>query len=99
MSVARPEPSDLEDEASEAPAVDDGDATDGSPPSSEESPPSSAQADHDRRASETQSHAPPPSPSVNTRVSDASNSKQARIREAEEDRGLIARAQKGDTAA
>jgi len=36
---------------------------------------------------------------VNTRVSDASNAKQARIREAEEDRGLIAKAQKGDAAA
>jgi RNA polymerase sigma-70 factor (ECF subfamily) len=36
---------------------------------------------------------------VNTRVSDASNAKQARIREAEEDRGLIAKAQQGDAAA
>jgi len=36
---------------------------------------------------------------VNTRISDASNAKQARIREAEEDRGLIARAQQGDKAA
>jgi RNA polymerase sigma-70 factor (ECF subfamily) len=36
---------------------------------------------------------------VNTRVSDASNAKLARIREAEEDRGLIAKAQTGDTAA
>ena len=41
----------------------------------------------------------PPSSTLNTRVSDASNAKQARIREAEEDRGLIARAQQGDTAA
>ena len=41
----------------------------------------------------------PPSLSVNTRVSDASNAKQARLREAEEDRVLIARAQQGDTAA
>src|SRR5438105_2971899 len=36
---------------------------------------------------------------VNTRISDASNAKQARIREAEEDRVLIARAQQGDMAA
>ena len=42
---------------------------------------------------------PPPSITLNTRASDASNAKQARIREAEEDRGLIARAQQGDTAA
>lgn len=42
---------------------------------------------------------PPPSSTVNTRLSDASNAKQARIREAEEDRELIARAQAGDTAA
>jgi RNA polymerase sigma-70 factor (ECF subfamily) len=36
---------------------------------------------------------------LNLRVSDASNAKQARIREAEEDRALIARAQKNDVAA
>jgi RNA polymerase sigma-70 factor (ECF subfamily) len=42
---------------------------------------------------------PPPSSTLNLRASDASNAKQARIREAEEDRGLIARAQQGDTAA
>lgn len=43
--------------------------------------------------------APPPSTTLNLRVSDASNAKQARIREAEEDRALIARAQQGDVAA
>lgn len=45
--------------------------------------------------------APPkmPSDSVNTRVSAASNAKQARIREAEEDRALIAKAQEGDMVA
>lgn len=43
--------------------------------------------------------APPRPPSVNLHTSDASNTKQARIREAEEDRGLIARAQQGDRAA
>ncbi len=42
---------------------------------------------------------PPPSATLNLRASEASNIKQARIREAEEDRGLIARAQKGDDAA
>jgi RNA polymerase sigma-70 factor (ECF subfamily) len=36
---------------------------------------------------------------LNLRASDASNAKQARIREAEEDRGLIAKAQQGDTVA
>jgi RNA polymerase sigma-70 factor (ECF subfamily) len=36
---------------------------------------------------------------VNTRAMDASNAKQARVREAEEDRELIAKAQAGDTAA
>jgi len=38
-------------------------------------------------------------PPVNNQAIAASNQKQARIREAEEDRGLIARAQAGDTAA
>jgi RNA polymerase sigma-70 factor, ECF subfamily len=42
---------------------------------------------------------PAPKPSVNLRPSSPSNTKQARIREAEEDRGLIARAQQGDVAA
>ena len=41
----------------------------------------------------------PPTPTVNTRPPSASNTKEARIREAEEDRVLIGRAQKGDTAA
>lgn len=36
---------------------------------------------------------------MNTRLSEASNTKQTRQREAEEDRALIARAQNGDTAA
>ena len=96
MSVARPEPSKPEEESPEVSAED---ATEGSPPSSDMAPPSSEAPSMDERGSKTQSHAPPPSPSVNTRVSDASNAKQARIREAEEDRGLIARAQKGDRAA
>jgi len=39
---------------------------------------------------------PPPVPSVNTKPLDASNAKQARIREAEEDRELIVLAQNGN---
>ena len=41
----------------------------------------------------------PPAVPVNSREIAASNSKQARIKEAEEDRGLIARAQGGDVVA
>jgi RNA polymerase sigma-70 factor (ECF subfamily) len=41
----------------------------------------------------------PAPPAVNLREIPASNSKQARAREAEEDRGLIGRAQQGDVAA
>ena len=89
MSVARPETSDPEGTSPE----------EGSPASSDVPPPSSSGPDMDTQASKTKSHKPPPPPSVNTRVSDASNAKQARIREAEEDRGLIAKAQKGDKAA
>jgi RNA polymerase sigma-70 factor (ECF subfamily) len=59
---------------------------------------SSPAESQDERAPSTQSRLPPPI-SVNTRISDASNAKQARIREAEEDRGLIARAQAGDVVA
>lgn len=106
MSVARPEPSEEEETSSDASGEEsldhEADAGEGSPPSADPSdvpPPSESDPDMDTRGSKTQSHAPPPSPSVNTRVSDASNAKQARVREAEEDRGLIARAQKGDTAA
>ncbi len=103
MSVARPQPSKRDKAPSEgalealdpSAEVDRGDEAEGSPPSSEIPPPSSSVPDPKK----TPSHAPPPSPSVNTRVSDASNTKQARVREAEEDRGLIARAQAGDTAA
>lgn len=53
----------------------------------------------DGRAPVPPSKVPPPSNTLNLRVSDASNAKQARIREAEEDRVLIARAQQGDVAA
>jgi RNA polymerase sigma-70 factor, ECF subfamily len=51
------------------------------------------------RAPHPASKVPPPSNTLNLRVSDASNAKQARIREAEEDRALIARAQANDVAA
>ena len=111
MSVARPQPSKREGGASEGalepagdppadgpadPSADELDeASERSPPFSEIPPPSSSAPD----LKKTPSHAAPPSPSVNTRVSDASNAKQARVREAEEDRGLIAKAQAGDRAA
>lgn len=65
-------------------------------------PPSESDPDLDERAPRKPvsiTSKPPPPPSVNLHTSDASNTKQARIREAEEDRGLIARAQQGDTAA
>jgi len=99
MSVARPETSDPEDPSLDA----SGDAaSDSTRTPSDEPPPDSADdpvESEDAREARPPSHAPPPSPSVNTRVSDASNAKQARIREAEEDRGLIAKAQQGDRAA
>jgi len=98
MSVAPPEP-----RSPSGNAESDADAPD------EENPPSSGASDGsvltsdtvatlDERPS-TQSRMPPPSATVNTRLSDASNHKQARQREAEEDRVLIARAQEGDVAA
>lgn len=101
MSVARPETKEASSVAPSAPAEAETDATDESPPSSEGSPRlrGDRTEDLDERSPSTQSRLPPPSASVNTRISDASNAKQARIREAEEDRGLIARAQQGDTAA
>lgn len=88
MSALPPEASKRGEEAS----ADAADAADEPVPSSDldERSPSKAPLP---------SKVPPPSSTLNTRVSDASNAKQARIREAEEDRGLIARAQQGDTAA
>ena len=70
----------------------------------EENQPSSEPSDGDMHAATSLTASvttkiPPPSSTVNTRLSDASNAKQARIKEAEEDRGLIARAQQGDAAA
>jgi RNA polymerase sigma-70 factor (ECF subfamily) len=53
----------------------------------------------DPHAVKPASSPPPPSNTLNQRAQDASNAKQARIREAEEDRGLIAKAQQGDRAA
>ncbi len=72
---------------------------DEAPPSSESSKDADSQDDLDERSPSTQSRTPPPSISVNLRTSDTSNAKQARIREAEEDRVLIAKAQAGDVAA
>lgn len=53
----------------------------------------------DPRGVRPRTNPPPLSNTLNQRARDASNAKQARIREAEEDRGLIAKAQQGDTAA
>ena len=94
-------------------SADGSDGNEGSPPSS--SAPTSASGeggggsneDHldERAPSDGTTPAvrpqtmPPSAQLVNTRIIDASNAKQARIREAEEDRGLIAKAQQGDTAA
>ena len=76
-------------------------APDSSSESSEEEPVPSS--DLDERAppptAPPPTKVPPPSSTLNLRASDASNAKQARIREAEEDRGLIAKAQQGDTVA
>lgn len=66
------------------------------PDSSVEAPESDGHLDE--RAPSAQTRALLPS-SVNTAISSASNTKQQRIREAEEDRGLIAKAQQGDMAA
>jgi RNA polymerase sigma-70 factor (ECF subfamily) len=51
------------------------------------------------RSVEPAPHAPPPPVALNSRPPAASNHKQIRAKEAEEDRALIARAQAGDTAA
>jgi RNA polymerase sigma-70 factor (ECF subfamily) len=76
-------------------------APESSPDSTEEEPVPSS--DLDERAppptAPPPTKVPPPSSTLNLRASDASNAKQARIREAEEDRGLIAKAQQGDTVA
>ncbi|MBS2018799.1 MAG: sigma-70 family RNA polymerase sigma factor [Deltaproteobacteria bacterium] len=95
MSVARPE---TKGSTPIAPAAPDGDGEVEARDATDESPPSS-EGDLDERSPPVPSRLPPSAQLVNTRISDASNAKQARIREAEEDRGLIARAQQGDTAA
>jgi len=88
MAVARPNPKPTK--ASDAPEEPrDGDHVPEDAPSSKEL---------DARVAPPPT-VPPPSNTLNLRVSDASNAKQARIREAEEDRVLIARAQEGDVAA
>lgn len=92
MSEAPTEPSDPDVGENEDP----GDASD------EQMAVSSAAAHLDERSPlpSVSSRIPPaPLPGVNTRISIASNAKQARIKEAEEDRVLIAKAQQGDTAA
>jgi len=91
MAVARPE-STKPVQASDAPEepLDDGADVPEDAPSSEVL---------DGRAVVPPSKVPPPSNTLNLKISDASNAKQARIREAEEDRVLIARAQAGDVAA
>lgn len=110
MAVGRPETAKGEIQAADD---DDGMADASSPPSSPvsvegvdrgnvpEDAPSSEElaAESEPRAPSTTTKVPPPSTTLNTRISDASNAKQARIREAEEDRALIARAQQGDVAA
>lgn len=84
MAVARPE-SPIQSASS-----DDADESDLDVPSSR---------GPDGRRRVHSSKPPPPSPTLNQRVSAASNTKQTRIREAEEDRALIAKAQQGDVAA
>src|SRR5688572_14144774 len=115
MAVARPEPSKTEpseDEPVES-AVPSTEATGGvdstadssvdsasvDSSSEDEDEDAPASDDLDDRPPPTTTKVPPPSSTLNTRISDASNAKQARIREAEEDRALIARAQQGDMAA
>ncbi len=88
MAVARPEPqtsSTVSDASAEAPR-----------PAGRAARSSEAL---DGRAPVSSPKVPVPSNTLNLRGSDASNAKQARIREAEEDRVLIARAQQGDPAA
>lgn len=93
MAVARThssKPAEASDAARQESLAGDGSDVPEDPPSSEVL---------DGRAPVPPSKVPPPSNTLNLRVSDASNAKQARIREAEEDRVLIARAQQGDVAA
>ncbi|HEY8076725.1 MAG TPA: sigma-70 family RNA polymerase sigma factor, partial [Labilithrix sp.] len=85
MSVSRPETK-----------TEDASTDDDAPPSSKDS---DSQDDLEARSPSTQSRTPPPSISVNLKASDPSKAKQARIREAEEDRVLIAKAQGGDVVA
>lgn len=86
MSVGPPQrPAGASPKAAQAPAA--------AVPAADESKP-----DRDPKAARPAPHLPPAVP-VNSREIAASNSKQARIKEAEEDRGLIARAQGGDVAA
>jgi RNA polymerase sigma-70 factor (ECF subfamily) len=88
MAVARPEP--------KKPYLASDASPDGVPPDPAAAP---AASDLDGRAVVSPVRHAHPSNTLNLRGSDASNTKQARIREAEEDRGLIAKAQQGDAAA
>jgi RNA polymerase sigma-70 factor (ECF subfamily) len=88
MAVARPEP--------KKPVMASDALSEETPPLPEDA---SSLQELDGRAPVSPSKVAPPSNTLNLRVSGASNAKQARIREAEEDRALIARAQQGDVAA
>lgn len=103
MAVARPHSPQPTDEGL-PPSVDAGAATEVPRAADDAAPDSAAASDMDAAGSSRinpipPSKVPPPSTTLNRRVSDASNAKQARIREAEEDRALIARAQQNDLAA
>jgi RNA polymerase sigma-70 factor, ECF subfamily len=104
MAVARPEtskpskPGDAEALVHAEGKDEAGSVMEEAPPSAEVSP-KSEEAPESENVSLPPSKVPPPSNTLNLRVSDASNAKQARIREAEEDRVLIARAQQNDVAA
>lgn len=90
MSSVSPEPSKPPPPvASTSPSGEDGAESQRAPESLEIDP----------KAVRPPTNPPPPSNTLNQRAQDASNAKQARIREAEEDRGLIAKAQQGDRAA
>lgn len=88
MAVARPESSTLSPASDAGPDEGEVDVVEGAPPSRD--PEALAPRPHGVRSA---------SNSLNPPASPASNAKQARIREAEEDRVLIGMAQKGDVAA
>lgn len=91
MAIARPEPQEPS-KASSAPDEPNAGA------SREVGEPATSQEVDGRRSSRRPAASRPPNP-LNQRAESASNAKLARIREAEEDRAFIARAQQGDVAA